>query len=412
MINVVGFYVSVLAMCIDQDLDSTSPTTYHIKKQIVMTFDEAYKCSRDIAKWIIPRNSLQHQQNSIMRKMLKLLQISFLTLPRLLQPYKEYEQSLQQAQCVEMFTVALVKDEQKDQAEAGRHERELLAWVEAEKNTATVKPKRPGKTRRKCLRKKTHNSTNTAVFAPPLDHMDLHDAAQQSKLRDLRQNDAGLQWTVRQEKILNRYQQHKKHDVDTKILPERLPVQSQLFTFGNNTQASHPGHKSSTVESTSGPYQLMLPPSSHSSDVEDVENVQDVEDVEDVENVEDVEDVENEAGPSEDKNVKKINTNVNAWMDENFLTRFEAAVKLSRQNTSPSLILAALTNDVKHNQDDTACVLCLVKPRNTMLLPCQCVVYCDECASADVAKNSLIFCQCPLCRHIVLTSEKIDIHST
>ena len=77
MLNVVGFFVTILTTCADFD-----PTTFYAKKQIVVTFEEARKCARDIAKWVVPRNSTTHFHNTILAKMLKMLQASFLALPR------------------------------------------------------------------------------------------------------------------------------------------------------------------------------------------------------------------------------------------------------------------------------------------------------------------------------------------
>jgi len=55
-------------------------------------------------------------------------------------------------------------------------------------------------------------------------------------------------------------------------------------------------------------------------------------------------------------------------MHQKFIQRFKTAVQVSQQESKPTLILGGLTNDVDLDSDQHACALCLVKPRNMMLL--------------------------------------------
>jgi len=375
MLNVVGFFATLPAMCMDQLSDWTAPTTYYTKKQTVMTFEEAHKCAKDISQWIVPRNSLVHFQGSIVARMLRLLQVDFLRLPRLMQPLQEYQRSLQQEECVQIFALACADDNHQHATEPTQHhQRELMAWVEDEKNTAAMRGNRAGKAQRKQMRRIAYQASDPIL---PVSLLNLVDP-QPHNAENPRQKHTSLHWIARQETIKQLYQQHLAASAVSALEPDP----THPFIFGKNMKPfPHTQNVALSHTIVHEPHQLRPPPSPTGLDAPD-------------------------ATPAKHE---KTPVAANAWMNDSFIARFDAAVHVSQQSTNPSLILDALTNSAGPENDNDVCVLCLVNPRNIVLLPCQCPAYCNECVDTTSASKHIQHYQCPLCRHIVLTSEPVKV---
>jgi len=346
-----------------------------------MTFEEAHKCAKDISQWIVPRNSLVHFQGSIVARMFRLLQAAFLRLPRLLQPLQEYQRSLQQEECVQIFALACADDNQLHATEPTQHHQcELLAWAEDEKNTTAMRGNRAGKAQRKQMRRIAHQTSDPIL---PVSLLNLVDP-QPHNAGNPRQKHTSLHWIARQDTIKQLYQQHLAASAVSALEPDP----THPFIFGKNMKSfPHTQHVASSHAIVHGPHHLRPPPSptlANASAVLDAPN----------------------ATPAKHE---KTPIAANAWMNDSFIARFDAAVHVSQQSTNPSLILDALTNSPDLENDNDMCVLCLVNPCNIVLLPCQCLAYCNECVETTSASKHIQHYQCPLCRHIVLTTEPVKV---
>jgi len=321
MLNVVGFFVTLPAMCMDQISDWTAPTAYYTKKQTVMTFEEAHKCAKDISRWIVPRNSLVPFQGSIVARMLRLLQAVFLSLPRFLQPLQEYQRSLQQEECVKIFAHACADDSPPHATEPTQHhQRELLAWVEAEKNAPAMRTHRTGKAQRMQMRRITHQADIPVVPVSLLSTLDPHPHHPEHS----RQKHTGLLWIARQDRILQLYQQHMAAPATSALESDPTP----MFIFGNNMQTIPSTQHLSSHSIVGGPPELKPPPSPTLAAA--------------------VLDAPEAAPPAKHQ---KTPVATNAWMNDSFIARFDAAVHVSQQSTKPSLILDALTNSADLEND-------------------------------------------------------------
>lgn len=376
MLNVVGLFVTILTTYADFD-----PTTFYAKKQIVVTFEEARKCARDIAKWVVPRNCTTHFHNAILARMLKMLQATFLALPRLLQPDEEYERSRQQEQCVRLFPTECAPG-------ASEAEAELLAWIEAEKGihgenmpTATklAKLKRPPKNHAQ----NTTSARNRGILATQwCEHVPRATAMQTTEIPcrvNVSEFGSGVQWAARQQRILDLYRQHtRKH---TAPPPPRA---HPMFAFAGSLATSYLGDGIFSAEAVAFPQHTVHTPTP-------LPNL-------------DLHGEGRHTTPGTDHRTKK-----NAWTDQKFIQHLENIAQVIPQKPKPSLILSALTNNVDLEYDHHVCMLCLVNTRNVMSLPSKCVLYCDTCVAANQAPRSHIPYQCAVCKHIILCTQKLDV---
>lgn len=74
--------------------------------------------------------------------------------------------------------------------------------------------------------------------------------------------------------------------------------------------------------------------------------------------------------------------------------------------------IASVSKDHDNNAAGEACVICLTDPRNTVVLPCQHLCLCEECASHLQVGAALRGDKCPICRGPIAGIRVFDVAVT